>query len=186
MPIEFAMLPQEDSEMNLICHILMDDSHWLDSFQASVLAKEEKTKEAEMSAVGCNSPQAIEMLSSSNSAPWESGHSLERNFNGKRSNHDHDVSKDAVTQRGLQRSKSTDSLPGYFGRRIITAPMTVVDQLPAPEFVAGTNSVIAAESMRMIAAVGSMRSRSGSLGNAHRAGERLNPYLTPGTSHERE
>ncbi len=178
------MLPQEDSEMNLICHILMDDSHWLDSFQASVLAEEEKTKEAEMSAVGCNSPQAIEMLSSSNSAPWESGHSLERHFNGKRSNHDHDVSKDAVTERGLQRSKSTDSLPGYFGRRIITAPMTVVDQLPAPEFVAGTNSVIAAESMRMIAAAGSLH-RRGSLDTTYPAAERSrDPYYPTRTSYD--
>jgi len=168
--------------MNLMCHILMDDSHWLDSFQASVLTGEVKSKDAGMSAVGC-----IAMQSPSNSVPWESGHSIEVHLNRKKSNQDYDASKDFVMERGLQRSKSTDSLHNTnFGRRIITAPMSVVDQLPAPEFVAGTNSVIAAETMRMIAAVGSMH-RSGSLGSAHPAAERLrDSYLPPVTSHARK
>jgi hypothetical protein len=74
------------------------------------------------------------------------------------------------TRRGLQRSNSTESLQRFvFGSRINTAPLSVVDQLPGPEFVAGTNSGIAAESMRMIAAVGSMH-RTGALGSANTFG----------------
>ncbi len=167
-----------------MCHILMDDSHWLDSFQASALSGEVKTKDPELAASNCFLPQAIAAQSKSNNIPWESGHSVELHFNRSKSIQNDGESKDILTGRGLQRSKSTDSLNSTnFGRRIITAPMSVVAQLPAPEFVVGANSGIAAESMRMIAAAGSLH-WSGSLGNACAADGLRDPCLPPGISYE--
>jgi hypothetical protein len=173
------MSPLDDSEMNLMCHILMDDSHWLDSYQESVLSREVKIKDAGLAAV---SNQAISTTSPSSCFPLESRQSAETHLIRTNSNQDFHASMEIVAGRGLQRSKSTESLRSTgFGRRIITAPLSVVDQLPGPEFVAGTNSVIAAESMRMIAAVGSLH-RTGSLGSAHQFVEgRRNPSLPHGT-----
>jgi hypothetical protein len=165
------MSPQDESEMNLMCHVLMEDSHWLDTFQASVLSGEVKTKDAGLA---------------SKNNPWESREPVEKHFNRKKSNEDNDISK-TIVMKVIQRSKSTDSLNSTnFGRRIVTAPLSVVAQLPAPEFVVGTNSVIAAESMRMIAAVGPMH-RTGSLGSAHPAADELpgrDPSWLSGTSCE--
>ena len=160
----------------------MDDSHWLDSYQESVLTGEVKIEHDELAAVNCFTPQAIATPSPSSSSPLESRQSAETHLTRKNSKQECDASMEIVTRRGLQRSKSTDSLHSTgFGRRIITAPMSVVDRLPGPEFVEGTNSRIAAESMRMIAAVGSMH-RTGSVGSAYTLSEgRRNPSLPPGT-----
>jgi hypothetical protein len=168
------MSPLDDIEMNLVCHILMDDSHWLDSYQESILTGQTNFKDAELAAVNCFTPLAVAKPSSSSSSPLVSRLSAEMHLSGTNSNQECDASTVMVAMRGLQRSKST-----FFGRRIITAPLSVVDQLPGHEFVDGTNSVIAAESMRMIAAVGSMH-RNGSLGSAYTFAEgRRHPSLPP-------
>ncbi len=164
-----------------MCHIIMDDSNWLDSFQESVMSAEVKSKDAGLdSAVNNCPPSAIAMQFSSRCLPWESGIPLDMHLNQKNAQQDYHESTVNFTGRGLPRSKSAESLCStYFRPHTITAPMSVVAQLPAPEFVAGNNSVIASESMRMIAAVSSMH-RTGSLGRVHLAAEESRvPFLPP-------
>jgi hypothetical protein len=178
------MSRQEDCEMNLMFKIIMDDSHWLDSFQGSILSREVNSNEAELATVDCCQHQAITIQNPSCSFPGESGDSADMQLNRKNSNQHRGESMETVSGRGLRRSKSTVSLDAsyHFQPRIITAPMTVVAQLPAPEFVSDNNSVIVAESMRMIATVGSMQ-RTRSLDRARLvAGEPWDPFSPSGTS----
>ena len=132
--------PEED--VNLMCHVIMDDSFWLDSFQKSILVS------AHHSSFSTPDPTSSISNPLSREQPELEIKAVNNDTNTEVSIH------------RLRRSKSHEVLRFHsvhaFESRTIDAPTTVVDQLPAPEFVDGTRSMIACESFRMISTVAAM------------------------------
>ncbi len=162
-----------DDEMNLMCHVIMDDSCWLDSFQNSILSGDGEGRKSQSILlnpghdVSCRlygSP-ALNLSESRTVASRESGNQIPTvQYCKNLWSDDADVKDlDMKSKKATARFRKSHSVGDHmmkssqqFVSRTISAPTPIIDQLPAPEFVDGTRSVIACESFRMIAAVAAM------------------------------
>ena len=157
-----------DEEMSLMCRIIMEDSSWLDSFQKSILRGEGKTNGAHdrtlrLDDYACrngfqesNCRNTMEdIVIESSARPPEHQPVLLLNDDSEMVGLDSTtrlkpvLSRNYLGDRGLQENKA-------FMARTLSAPMSIVNQLPAPEFVDHMRSLVACESMRMISAAAAM------------------------------
>ena len=149
---KFSPALNPDEDLNLMCHMIMDDSSWLDSFQKSVLNGEGKVGQNRFLHANLAHQFSCSALDFSPANPVCSEQPQLKSTKI-------DSSAEVAIHR-LRRSKSHEVLRFHsvhaFESRTIDAPTTVVDQLPAPEFVDGTRSMIACESFRMISTVAAM------------------------------
>ena len=148
-------MPLLEEEMNLMCHVIMNDSCWLDSFQTSVLSGDRATKEFV-------SPRLVPIVNQDSFesqlvAPMVTTEDSHPTAACQRyPNFDCFKSKDVDQEKKFWSTEINRNTQASAKSRTITAPMSVVDQLPAPEFVDGTHSMVASESLRMISAVTTM------------------------------
>jgi hypothetical protein len=150
-----------EEEMNLMCHVIMNDSCWLDTFQTSLLNGDRARKEfVTPQLVRLDLPDSNDPVAPITAVDIEDVH--ENPSIQHSSNYEVKMSEENQRNPGFW-SKDlgiSSKKPNCADSRTITAPMSIVSQLPAPEFVDGTNSIVASESMRMISTVALMYNMS--------------------------
>ena len=147
-----------------MCRIMMDDSKWLDSYQQSVLTPKshsgtflcpvEPAKQLEVQrdlTEVDDCPTVLTKTADSVDECCTDQHQPAQSFIRSIS---------SPCSQSLRKSKSLDKNFVFSrvnsDRHTVTAHMTVIDKLPAPEFVKGLTSEAVVESARLLATVASM------------------------------